>query len=62
MQMFDLIHRHETMKHDMVLSSYQEGGDERDPLGYYFCRCGCALVFSTKTTRNRYVFWIVIAK
>jgi hypothetical protein len=47
--------RHEIGKHELVIAKFGEVNEERDPLGYYFCRCGCAFVFSTQATRNRFV-------
>ncbi|CAB4031532.1 hypothetical protein AC249_AIPGENE23165, partial [Paramuricea clavata] len=44
--------RHEIGKHKFVIARFEEINDERDPMGYYFCQCGCAFVFSTRATRN----------
>ena len=48
-----LFFSHELEKHNLKLQLYLL--DERDELGYYFCRNKCGLVLSTKSTRNRCV-------
>ena len=45
--------RHEVTQHGIVWEQY-EGGKERDIMGFYHCRMSYGLVFSTKSTRNRY--------
>ena len=45
--------RHEVTQHGIVWEQY-EAGKERDIMGFYHCRMSCDLVFSTKSTRNRY--------
>lgn len=45
--------RREVTQHGIVWEQY-EGGKERDIMGFYHCRMSYGLVFSTKSTRNRY--------
>lgn len=40
-------------EHSYLHDQYQ--GDERDAYGYFYCRQGCGLVFSTRSIRNRYM-------
>jgi len=44
--------RHEVEVHRL---SFDNGTEERDPFGYFYCRTRCGEVFKTKTIRNRCV-------
>lgn len=44
------LHRHEVEVHNL---SFDDGHEDRDHYGYYYCRMRCGLVFKTKATRKR---------
>ena len=53
MTFFVLFIRHEVKEHSYLHDQYQ--GEKRDAYGYYYCRQGCGLVFSTRSIRNRHM-------
>jgi hypothetical protein len=48
----DSFFRHEVTKHGYFHERFEL--NERDTLGFYFCRSSCGLVFSTTAIRNKY--------
>ena len=48
-----LFYSHELESHNLKLQVFDK--DEQDFLGYFLCRNNCGLVFSTKSTRNRWL-------
>ncbi|XP_028408226.1 uncharacterized protein LOC114530810 [Dendronephthya gigantea] len=46
--------KHEVTAHKIIKQVYEESGMERDEFGYYYCRWGCGLVYSTSSIRNRH--------